>query len=131
MNKIEELEMLYEQVQDNQTIEKLLNEQNEQLKDLVERFKSAKVANNQAEIDVLIPQIVDVIADMFKPEAEEAVEMYENDTMKTTRGNYGRYMHLLSSMKGLYLKGMIKALKTAGAGRGLDDAIMVMSGTGY
>ena len=127
-NDIQILTEKYQEVQDNLVMEQLLKEQDERLKALVEKFKAAKAANNQQEIDALIPQITDVIADMFKPEAKEAVEMYEGDAIKTTRGNYGRYMHLLSSMKGLYLAGMVKALRAAGAGRGLDDALRAIRG---
>ena len=130
MNGIIELEMLYEQVQENKIIERLLNEQNEVLKDLATKFKQAKEAGNQQELDILRPQITTGIADMFKPEAEEAVKMFEGDSLKTTRGNYGKYMQFLSDpqLKGLYLKGMIQALKNAGAGQGLSDALRVMYG---
>jgi len=128
MNDIQLITEKYQEVQDNLVLEQLLKEQNLKLKELVDQFKSAKAANDQAAIDILIPQITDVIAEMFAPEAQEAVKMFEGDKMKTTRGNYGKYMQFLSSLKGLYQMGMVKALRTAGAGRGLDDALMVLRG---
>ena len=119
----------YEEIKENNKLD-LLTEQNQLLKDLVTRYKAALAANNQEEIKLLIPQMSDEIGVMFKPEAEEAVQMFENDDMKTTKGNYGRYMSFLSSLNGLYKQGMIKALRNAGAGQGLDDALRVMGNTG-
>jgi hypothetical protein len=128
MNDVQLLTEKYQEVQENLVFNQLLQEQNEQLKALVDKFKTAKETGNKQEMDILIPQIVSVIAEMFKPEAEEAVKMFEGDTVKTTRGNYGRYMAFLSNLKGLYQAGMVKALQNAGAGRGLSDALAVIRG---
>lgn len=127
-NDIQLLTEAYNKVQENLEVHRLLNEQNEQLKALAEKYKAAKAAGNQEEMKALVPQIVDVIAVMFKPEAEGAVKMFEGDKLKTTRGNYGRYMQFLSGINGMYQAGMVKALRAAGAGAGLDDALRVIRG---
>lgn len=127
-NDIQLLTEAYNTVQENLEVIRLLNEQNEQLKALAEKYKAAKAAGNKEEMKALAPQIVDVIAVMFKPEAEDAVKMFEGDKLKTTRGNYGRYMQFLSGINGMYQAGMVKALRAAGAGAGLDDALRVIRG---
>ena len=127
-NDIQLLTEAYNKVQENLEVHRLLNEQNEQLKALAEKYKAAKAAGNQEEMKALVPQIVDVIAVMFKPEAEDAVKMFEGDNIKTTRENYGRYMQFLSGINGMYQAGMVKALRAAGAGSGLDDALRVIRG---
>lgn len=120
----------YSQVQENDILNQLLNENIEGLKELVEKFKAAKAANDQEQLKLLGRQIIDVLAEQFKPEAEEIVQTFEGDKLKTTRGNYGKYMQFLSTsnLKGMYLAAMVQALRQAGAGRGLEDALMVIRG---
>jgi hypothetical protein len=99
------------------------------LKDLVQRLKIATESNDTEQVKSLGLQIVESLAKLFKPEAEEVVKAFEGG-METTKGNYGRYMQFLSNpqLKGMYFPGMVKALKNAGAGQGLDDAIRIVKG---
>ena len=95
-----------------------------ELKGLVDQYKNA--ATDDEKKPILI-KIIDVVSVMFKSEAEELVKSIESDPIKTTKGNYGRYMSAISQMglTGLYLKGFIKAMRNAGAGQGLTDALKI------
>ena len=95
---------------------------------LKELVKKIKVETNPLTKKTLIRQVVDLIALDLKPEAEEIVAKFENDSLKTTRGNYGKYMQVLSGFDGVYFVAFVNALRQAGAGRGLDDAVRVIKG---
>jgi hypothetical protein len=99
------------------------------LKTLAGAYKEAKQTNAPNLIS-LRSEVVDTIADVFEDIAQDAVKQFEGDNLKTTRGNYGKYMQFLSneSFKGLYLHGIIKALRKAGAGQGLSDATRIIMG---
>lgn len=130
MNDVKLLTEKYEEVQENKVLSQILTEDMTGLKDLVGKYKAAKEANNQPEIQRLGDEIINVLAIEFAPEAKEAVQAFENDKLMTTRGNYGKYMQFLSmpNMRGMYKVAMVKALRTAGAGQGLSDALRVMQG---
>lgn len=99
------------------------------LKELGIAIKAASDANDQELIRKLTVEIVDAIALEMKPEAEEIVAKLEGDKLKTTRHNYGRYMALLSGFPaGIERIGFVKALKNAGAGQGLEDAVRLVMG---
>ena len=90
-------------------------------------FKEYKKTKDQS----MLRPIMEEMSKLYAPEAKEIVDKFENDKLKTTRGNYGKYMSLLSRLEGLHRGAMVFALKDAGAGRGLDDAIMVLQGRRY
>jgi len=93
------------------------------LKALATEFKTADPIR-KVEIQ---KEIINIIAIELKPEATEMVESFENG-METTQGNYGKYMQVLSDMKGIYFPAMVKAMRDAGAGQGLDSAIKIIKG---
>lgn len=129
MNKdIKILAERYEYIQDLNLLENIEKEKADvaatfKIKELLPEFKRAKESGDQAAYDRIKSQIVDLMAEIFEPEAREAVQMFEKEGVKTTRGNYGRYGSFLSQFQGLYKLGIIKALRKAGAGQGLDDAL--------
>ena len=96
----------------------------QQLKDAVQAIKEAKTENDKKVAQMVAIQ---VLAEGFKPEAEEAVKEIEVK-FETTQNHYGDYMRILSGMNGLYRYGFALALQKAGASQGLDDALMVMRG---
>ena len=130
-NDIKILAERYEYIQDLELLEGLTPSAGEpsvhtlKIKELVPSFKQAKESGDQETYNRIKDEIVDLLALEFEPEAREAVQMFEGDKIKTTRGNYGRYGSFLSQFQGLYKLGIIKALRKAGAGRGLDDALRV------
>ena len=95
----------------------------DQMKALATEFSTAD-ATRKTEIQ---KEIVNIVAEMLKPEATELVELCENG-IETTKGNYGKYMQFLSGLKGIQFVGMVKALRNAGAGQGLDSAIQIIKG---
>ena len=99
------------------------------LKTLAGAYKTARDTKDPNLISIR-SEVVDTIADVFEDIAQDAVKEFEGDPLKTTRGNYGKYMQFLSneSFKGLYLHGIIKALRKAGAGQGLSDATRIIMG---
>ena len=129
-NDIKLLAEQYEYIQDLQLLENIEKEKSDvqatfKIKELLPAFKQAKESGDQATYDRIKGEIVDLMAEIFEPEAREAVQMFEGDKIKTTRGNYGKYGSFLSQFQGLYKLGIIKALRKAGAGPGLDDALRV------
>lgn len=128
MKDIELLVEQYEYIKDIQILENISEGQNEisqKMKALIPPLKQAKESGNMEEYKKIADQITDLMADMFKEDAEEAVKQFEGDKLKTTRGNYGKYGSFLSQLQGMYRVGMVKALRRAGAGKGLDDALRV------
>jgi len=93
----------------------------DKIKSMIEEYKKTKDKS-------LLRPIMEEMAKLYAPEAKELVDKFENDPIKTTRGNYGKYMQALSSLKGIYRGAMVFALRDAGAGRGLDDAIRIVGG---
>ncbi len=122
-------ELLEEQFEYTQNLFLLENENSEdeillKVKELVPSFKAAKESGNEQEYQALANQISDLLADYFAAEAKEIVEELEGSKrIKTTQHNYGRYGAFISQYQGLYRVGLVKALKRAGAGPGLDWAV--------
>ena len=96
--------------------------QKTKLNKAVEVYKAATTDDEKLKAGTVI---VELLAPEFEDEAKLAVKMLEGDTMETTRGNYAKYGALLGEVKGFYRLALIKALRDAGAGRGLDDALRV------
>lgn len=96
--------------------------------ELINRIKGMLAEYNKTKDKALLRPIMEEMAKLYAPEAKEIVDKLENDKFKTTRGNYGKYMSVLSSLKGIHQGAMVFALRDAGAGRGLDDALMVIRG---
>ena len=94
----------------------------ERIQTLATELKSA----SKERIEAIKIELTNIIAEELKPEAIEVVRELENDTRKTTKGNYGKYMNLLSNMKGIYFYAMVKALKDNGAGMGLNNAVTII-----
>lgn len=94
----------------------------ERLKDLARIFKAAQT--DRAKLDAG-NAITAHLAEDFETEAKAIVGLIESDQFPTTRGSYGRYMAIINEFQGFYRLGMIRALKNAGAGQGLDDAVRV------
>jgi hypothetical protein len=129
-NDIKLLAEQYEYIQDLALLENIEKEKADvqiafKIKALLPEFKKAKESGDQANYDRIKGEIVDLLAQEFAPEAKEAVQMFEGDKIKTTRGNYGKYGSFLSQFQGLYKLGIVKALRNAGAGQGLEDALRV------
>jgi len=103
-------------------------------KNLIEKIKSmlaqVKKLEDGEEKKELIRNIMQEMSALYKPEAEEIVDMFEKDSLKTTRGNYGKYMSFLSNPKlvGIHRGAMVIALRAAGAGQGLEDALKIIGG---
>lgn len=95
-----------------------------ELKEIVGKIKTAK---NEAEKQLFQLEAVNKLAEIFKPEATEAVKSIEGK-FATTKGHYGDYLHLITSFNGLYRLGFIKALKEAGADQeGISGAISLLT----
>jgi hypothetical protein len=128
MNDLKLLAEQYEYMQDIQILENISSEDDsisQKIKALLPSLKQAKESGNMIEYKDIANQITDLLADYFKQEAEDAVKEFEGSGIKTTRGNYARYGSFLSQFQGMYRVGIVKALRRAGAGRGLDDALRV------
>lgn len=128
MNDRKLLEEQYEYMMDLRLLENVTSKDHEiaaKIKELLPSFKAAKESGDNAEYQRISGEITDLIAEMFREDAEEAVRMFEKGGIKTTRGNYGKYGSFLSQFQGLYRVGIVKALRKAGAGQGLDDALRV------
>jgi len=97
-------------------------------KDLVAKIKGMIAEYRKTKDKAMLRPIMEEMAKLYATEAKEIVDKFENDSIKTTRGNYGKYMQILSGMKGLHRGAMVFALKDAGAGRGLDDALRIIGG---
>lgn len=103
-------------------------------KKLIEKIKSmlaqVKTLEDGEEKKELIRNIMQEMSALYEPEAKEIVDSFEKDPIKTTRGNYGKYMSFLSNpqLKGLHRGAMVIALRKAGAGRGLEDALKIIEG---
>jgi hypothetical protein len=72
----------------------------------------------------IMSEIGDLVADDLKMEAETIVKDI-NSSIMTTKDHYGRYMQVLSHFKGVWKLAMVKALRRAGAGAGLEWALRV------
>jgi hypothetical protein len=92
-------------------------------------MEEKKTATKERQVEI-IKQIVEIIAIELKPEATEMVNAFENDELKTTKDNYGKYMQALSApeLKGVFFFAMVKAMRDAGAGEGLDSAVKIIRG---
>ena len=102
---------------------KKLKEKLNALKAVVEEIKGE---TDTLRIGDLQGIAVGLIADIFEPEAIEAVKDIEAK-VETTKGHYGDYMALLGQFKGLYRVGFVKALERAGASReGIEGAVLVL-----
>jgi len=99
------------------------NELIEKIKSMIQEYKTTKDKS-------MLKPIAQEMAKFYAPEATKIVSRFENTRIKTTRGNYGKYMQILSGLEGLHRTAMVFALRDAGAGMGLDDAIRVISGQG-
>ena len=95
----------------------------EELKRAVKVFSEATTTEEKK---AALEKVISLLASEFKSEAEQMVQSIENDQFQTTKGGYGRYMAVLSGLSGLYRLAMVRALQTAGAGQGLNDALMVI-----
>ena len=96
----------------------------DKLKALATEFKTANPERQVA----IRNELITAIALGVKKEATEMVMMFENDELQTTQNNYGKYMQALSGFQGIYFTAMVKAMKDAGAGQGLDSAIAIIKG---
>lgn len=97
--------------------------------ELIDKIKSMIAEYKKTNDQKLLHPIMEEMSKLYAPEAKEIVAAFENDKLKTTRGNYGKYMSFLSPLKGLHRGAMVFALRDAGAGKGLDDALMVLKGS--
>lgn len=95
-----------------------------ELKDAVEAIKTAKTENDKKTAQKVA---IEILSRAFEPEAKETVKEIEAK-FETTQNHYGDYMRVLTGMNGLYRYGFALALQKAGAGQGLDDALMVIRG---
>jgi len=97
-------------------------------KALITKIKGMIQQYKQTKDSTMLRPIMEEMAKLYAPEAKEIVAKAENDPVKTTRGNYGKYMQVLSGLEGIHRGAMVFALRDAGAGRGLDDALRVIKG---
>lgn len=95
---------------------------------LVEKIKAMLKEYSKTKDRTLLREIMEELSKMYASEAKILVKRFENDPLKTTRGNYGKYMQVLSSLKGIHRGAMVFALRDAGAGRGLEDALRIVGG---
>ena len=97
-------------------------------KELVAKIKGMLEQYKKTKDKAMLRPIMEEMAKLYAPEAKEIVQKFENDKLKTTRGNYGKYMQVLSGLEGIHKGAMVFALRDAGAGQGLDDALRVIGG---
>jgi len=97
-------------------------------KELIAKIKSMLSEYKKTKDKSMELPISELLSKLYAPEAKEMVDRFENDRIKTTRGNYGKYMQVLSSLKGFHRAAMVLALRDAGAGRGLVDAVKIIKG---
>ena len=88
----------------------------------------------QIAINLLTEEYLPILTEEYLPIAVEAVKEFEGkNSIKTTQGNYGKYMSYMSflsdpNLKGAYFSAMVNALRKAGAGGGLEEAIRIIKG---
>ena len=71
--------------------------------------------------------VIEECAKLYRPEAAELVKDLERKPF-TTQNNYGGYVSALLAVKGFWRGGLVLALKDAGAGPGLIDALRIVGG---
>ncbi len=82
----------------------------------------------------LFSTAIDLLAEEYLSIAEEAIEtlLEVKGRIYATQGNYAGYIQFLTDpnlkLKGAFFWAMVKALRKAGAGMGLDSAIRIIKG---
>jgi hypothetical protein len=92
---------------------------------LIAKIKGMIEEYNKTQDSSLYRPLMEELAKLYAPEAKQIVQKLENDPLKTTRNNYGGYMDELSRFTGFHKGAMAFAMRDAGAGQGLRDAIKV------